>query len=1438
MKKKQLVAVFVMMLAAATMATACQTPAPKAKDALKYLDKKYSEEGVINLEWSEGSDYDTLTYKFLDNFKVNNGFEMEVYADEGLTQLEDQEKLTLEEGNNDFWIVVFKAGKNKDDKSAHTFKVNIYKPVTVNVITVVNGAETEVLKVKEGTFIPAPSAPTLPQQQSFIGWYVDEACQVPYEPAVQSDDEIKLYAKVGEGEWVGKVKIFTENLEDDDYTQDTTVDTNFVGQADKSEITYTKTGFTLDRIEENGDDVKAYYKRNRYTVTLLEADDETAYATIKDVKHGALPDLSSYSVNKADDGETVFTFNKWVDENEEDPVAVTGNVTYFANFTSAQKTYTFTETIEGASITITEGAKDKYLKNDEVSFTITVEDDYNRSVDYTIKMNGNVIEPVEGVYTITFPGEGVNVEITAEGIEQNTYVATLSASIVNADAEFAKVKNAEDVILYVDGEARAYDDLSAIEINLTSGDHVIEFKAGEEVLCSKLINVEAGCDDKDLVFGTEYLGYYDFVTDDNKTFYKTAEGLTNSLGGADFIPQKNFWAGIDPTAENFKVSAYIQSYWEKLPDGKNREQDPGYGYTLTGGGVQIQILFMKNNNVRLIINGSIGAGGYVGWNPISLPGAHTIDEFKDEGEGVTLPGAQLSIMKRANAFYVYSNDDLLFVMTAEGIFPVAKDFTPAFQNPATMKSVNEEIGSRVATMLASDDLKCGLYFSELTPYNWHTTTKVTKASYTDDAEDIKAFDEYGSITYEMLTGDDYIVAPIYSSVKLGSYALLSDTLINRGDVNVDLNEYFVANRKVGVQFFNEQYDIDKVVMYKCVGGIWDEGTDVTDSLLYVNDTTKKYNLVPEKGVTYKFAVGLVEATAKTEVRLVVQTDDVLASGVEYSIYNKTSDALIYTSTTQTIENSYNGIISLPVGEYYIVIETMGNVFGKYQEFTVEENDSGDAKFVEVNLEKNIWGTSHTFSGTTTFDVDVKAENVAETFSLTHEGVCRGYLGEYNIEEKLNDGEMISFSLKFNEGQAWNPTTNSYLNADGWNADTYIKISVDKADGNWQEIGLTATGAAYNGTALNTSPFIKDGGMEAQYVKDNPNLDIVYDIAYARVGNEIHRYVKYHDVEEWTLVGKWVTDTAETKLRFAISCRGGYNLNFTLSNFALIQDKEALKEMYIKNLVSDGPISGESGTKQIDSTGEIIDVTAGTLTYEQTGDFLVWDTDTIGDISKGKMVIEGNFSGWGNPYQDVYHAWKDRHQGMGFILKQMSTGKFITMEPSYQTGGELLIQVSSGNGWPTRACLPAKINTFGENLFNFNTATKENPAKYYMRAEVEGYNWKIWIGKSKETIDFSMPTWIVNMYDFLSSDASKNGHGSGSQWSGNTDNNKNREDKFPFIMDTADGKYKAESSSSYDAGVVALGYVCFGDGSTKGGKIENGSINYFSYEEIEEAKKGN
>ena len=57
-----------MMLAAATMATACGGSSdPKAKDALKYLDEKYSDEQVINIDWS-ADNYDSATYNFLRGF--------------------------------------------------------------------------------------------------------------------------------------------------------------------------------------------------------------------------------------------------------------------------------------------------------------------------------------------------------------------------------------------------------------------------------------------------------------------------------------------------------------------------------------------------------------------------------------------------------------------------------------------------------------------------------------------------------------------------------------------------------------------------------------------------------------------------------------------------------------------------------------------------------------------------------------------------------------------------------------------------------------------------------------------------------------------------------------------------------------------------------------------------------------------------------------------------------------------------------------------------------------------------------------------------------------------------------------------------------------------------------------------------------------------------
>ena len=291
MKKKQLVAVFVMMLAAATMATACQPTEAKAKDALKYLDEKYSDEQVITLDWSAGSDYDALTYDFLENFKVNNGFEMEVYADEALTDLQDQNALELEEGNNDFWIVVFKAGKTKDDKSAHVFKVNIHKPVTVDVTTVVNGVSTVIASVEENSVVPVPTAPTLPVQKKFMGWYMDETFLAPYNEATALNQDVTLYAKIVDNEWTTDVNVMLENVENENFTAGTPVSWGFVGAAEMSEFTHVIPGFTLAELKEEGSNVTAYYVRNTFTVSLTDVEG-VVIDEIAKVKYGAIPDLT------------------------------------------------------------------------------------------------------------------------------------------------------------------------------------------------------------------------------------------------------------------------------------------------------------------------------------------------------------------------------------------------------------------------------------------------------------------------------------------------------------------------------------------------------------------------------------------------------------------------------------------------------------------------------------------------------------------------------------------------------------------------------------------------------------------------------------------------------------------------------------------------------------------------------------------------------------------------------------------------------------------------------------------------------------------------------------------------------------------------------------------------------------------------------------------
>ena len=1406
MKKKQLVAVFVMMLAAATMATACQTPEAKAKDALKYLDEKYSDEQVIDLEWSAGADYDTLTYKFLENFKVNNGFEMEVYADEALTQLENQEALQLVEGNNDFWIVVFKAGKNKDDKSAHVFKVNINKPVTVDVTLDVEGVETVLSPVAEGTFIEAPAAPVLPVQKQFEGWFRDPTYLVPYTPGEQTED-FTLYAKIGEGTWTTDVNIMCENIADDGYTADGTVAAQFVGTADKAEFSHNITGFVYDRLEANGSEVTAYYKRETYTVTLLEVDGVTPSTTVENVKYGAVPDLSAYSVTKPEAGETVYTFAGWSTLDDQEVGAVTGAVSYKPVFTSAQKTYTVTEDIEGAAITILAGEKEQYFKGDTIKFDIELEADYNRNVEYTILVNGVEVDYVDGGYTVEFPGSE-NLVITAENIVKNTYNASLGVKIVNTGAEFAKVKDASELVLYVDGVEQAYEDVASIAIALSSGDHVIELKVGEEVMYSKTLTVEAGCEDTALDLGVETIGYFNFEGKGG-AFFETENGLVNSLGGDQFIGQQVFFADIDPTADAFKISANIQNDWDALPEGKEQEGDPGYAFEITGGGAMLEVIFMKSQ-VRIIYSGMSG------WAPLSLGKAYDVADLMAETNG---DGLKLSVMKKGSAYYFYAEDRLQFVFTENGVTSVAV--------PVNVdENTNNIIAERMATILAADDVKAGLYFTMDGANNKHLPVRVTDASYTDKAEDLAKYDEYGSVSFA-LSADNEIRSPANAYASIGAVKILHQANVNVG-ASVDLNDYFIGNQPVSVQVGDFiDADLGKLVLFTSTDGgeSWDEGTDVTNETLYATSKLWQYNLVPEKGKSYRFEITFAEEKTKVDAQFFIKSEDVLVTGVDFSVHRQNGDSLVYTGTTITIENSYNGVISLPAGDYYVLVETAGNVFGKKVEFTIPEDYEEYTIDVEVNLEKNIWGTGFTGVGLGSFEytADITAEDVASTFSLTREGYCGGSGGEWTLDQGLNNGEMISFSLKFNEGMGlYRGPDGSYTgeptfkNPAGQYSDMYIKFYTSKADGTWNNHGIGSSGAAWGGTALNSSPFLAKG-VQAQYVKENPDLSLVYDFGYAKLNNVVYLFVKYHDVDEWTLVSSNATGEGATQIKLGIASIAQFNLNYTLNNFAYLQDADEVQRLYDLNLVTDGPMTGANGEKTINGDGVVSDKTAGTLAYTTENDAVIWDTDTVGDVNKGKMTIEGDYSVYG-----------DKHQGGGFVIKQMSTGKYMTIMMDY-SAASLILSLSAGNGFTMRQYLHnwndyKKGYADAQNNLTWGTTTKDAPLTYYMKAELEGYNLKIWVAKSKATVEAN-PNFVMNIYE-----AYKNGNGGGGSAAGFGDAELAA---FPFLADI-DGN-TAQSSKAYESGVVALGYAYCGD-KTRGGSISNGSINYFSYDDILVAAK--
>ncbi len=202
--------------------------------------------------------------------------------------------------------------------------------------------------------------PTL-QGYNFVGWYTandDSGKKVDANTRVETAGEHTLYARWTPGNVTYTVKHFWQNVADDQYTEhETERPSGTTGQqtAATAKI-YEGFGaakeFEQATIAADGSTVvNIYYDRTRHTVTWMN--EGTVLKTDTGVKYGATPNYTGDTPTKTGTETTVNEFIGWNTEADgsgtplntsgpmpDNPFTVTGDVTFYAQFVSKEKTCT------------------------------------------------------------------------------------------------------------------------------------------------------------------------------------------------------------------------------------------------------------------------------------------------------------------------------------------------------------------------------------------------------------------------------------------------------------------------------------------------------------------------------------------------------------------------------------------------------------------------------------------------------------------------------------------------------------------------------------------------------------------------------------------------------------------------------------------------------------------------------------------------------------------------------------------------------------------------------------------------------------------------------------------------------------------------------------------------------------------------------------------
>lgn len=440
---------------------------------------------------------------------------------------------------------------------------------------------------------------------------------------IAGDGSLVLKVYYDEEAVEGTVKVYVENADNDEYALDETQSTTFSQYAGEvyTHDAIAPTGFIVDenmshltvtvkRDEPLNNVVKVYLKRVRATVTF-KTDADTAVAT-KTAKYGfglitadgAADTAPEFGADPATGKEFVWALEG--SDNEVFYNTLTENVTLYRTERTIRRTIEFvgfnknaTYANDGYEFGLPE--TDRFGENDAVTFTVTVNENYNKSnVQFVYKKIGDTVgnvltatfDEAEELFTYTFVPEASGTVEMQGAFEKNTYDVT--ATIVPY-GEWGTISTLEGVTAELDANGvitpvNIAED-GTIGAKLAAGSYTLTIvpPVGKTVIVEFEVAAEDGWNNK-LTPG------YDFGEISVGMHAVNTTMIVNPDGTIDSVPNTERYATFtDLSATEFAVKATVEFK-------SGTEGDPGFVFTLnTADGQELYLALMRNN---LRINGN------------------------------------------------------------------------------------------------------------------------------------------------------------------------------------------------------------------------------------------------------------------------------------------------------------------------------------------------------------------------------------------------------------------------------------------------------------------------------------------------------------------------------------------------------------------------------------------------------------------------------------------------------------------------------------------------------------------------------------------------------------------------------------------------------------------------------------------------------------------